>query len=398
MKKINILILFFMLMKSIQNSFAYDMQDGVWKNLNEKYAQTTNNKSLVSGMIFSRIDYNDTFASNNKNNRKGADLRSRFGVNLKLSNNFSLKTVAIFENISNATSNIDGKNRFFRSEGLFLNELVLGYDYKNFSAVAGKFNPNFGDAWKPSNGIWTREISGEYEQREKLGFGLIQRAGNIKTIGEYIFGASVFTNDRKNLDNSIITSRDSVAKSDGAAGDTRGLDSYVLSTDIYYDFGNNEKLSYHFSYLNLAINNRQNHSNIPAYIDDEKGLSLGMNYRYPINDDFLFDSFVEYVNIDNIGGDIAKNSDFLTINFTAHIFKDYFITLTKAQEKQKKTGENGIDKSFSGLSFGYKLDHLNPNLKNLRALIGYKNSDLDSKTNFIQNKSFSVIITHKLEF
>jgi hypothetical protein len=382
-----------------QSAFAYDMENGVWKNLNEEHEQTVNNKSLVSGMLFNRIYQTNTFDSDNANNEyKDTYLKSRLGVNLKLSDNFSIKTVAKLENVANSRSNGDGTNRFFENEGAFLDELVLGYDYKNFSAIAGKFNPNFGDAWKIRNGIWVSEIAAEYEQKEKLGFGFIQRAGDRKKFGEYVFGASVFTNDRKNLDNSTITARDSAVKSDGIPGDTRSPESYVLSTDIYYDFGNDENLSYHFSYLNLAINDRQNKTNIPAKINDEKAFALNMNYKYPINNNFLLDSFVEYTNISNMDGDTEKNADFLTVNFTAYIFKDYFVTLARAKEKQIKIGENGTDKIIDELSFGYKLDHLHPILKGLTASGGYQRYDLNNKTDLVRDKAFGVAITHKLEF
>jgi hypothetical protein len=389
----------FILFATLQNASAYDMENGVWKNLNEDYEQTINNKSLVSGMLFNRIYYTNTFDSNNSNNQyKDTYLRSRLGVNLKLSDNFSLKTVAKLENVSNSRSNGDGTNRFFENEGAFLDELVLGYDYKNFSAIAGKFNPNFGDAWKINNGLWVNEIAEEYEQREKLGLGLIGRAGDKTKNGEYVLGLSVFTNDRKNLDNSIIASRNSDVKNSVAAGDTRGLDSYAISTDIYYDFGNNENLSYHFSYLNLAINDRHNSSNITAGIDDEKSLALNMNYKYPINDSFLLDSFVEYAKVNNVGGDTQKDADFLTLNFTTHICKNYFITLARAIKKQVKIGENGTDRIINELSFGYKLDYLNPKLKGLVVSAGYQQRDLDNKTSLVRDKALGVAITHKFEF
>lgn len=398
MKKHYLCILFIML-TALQNAFAYDMENGVWKNLSEDYEQTINNKSLVSGMLFNRIYYTNTFDSENSNNQyKDTYLKSRLGVNLKLSDNFSLKTVAKLENVPGSRSNGDGTNRFFENEEAFLDELVLGYDYKNFSALAGKFNPNFGNAWKINNGIWVNEIAEEYEQKEKLGVGLIGRAGDRTKTGEYVLGLSVFTNDRKNLDNSIITKRDGVSKSEGEPGDTRNLDSYVLSADIYYDFGNDEKLSYHFSYLNLAINDRQNKSNVPAKINDEKAFVLNMEYEYPINQNFLLDSFVEYTKIDNLGGDIERESQFLTVNFTTRIYKYFSITLARANEKQIKFGKNGVDKHINEISFGYKFDQLSHILKGLSLEVGYQESEVDDKINPIKDKSFGAVLGHKIEF
>jgi hypothetical protein len=385
---------------TVQSAFGYDMENGVWKNLNEKYQQTLDNESVVSGMIFSRIYHNNTFDSDSRNNEyKDTHLKTRLGKNLKISDHLSLKTVAKFENIANSQSNADGTNRFFENEGVFLDELVLGYDYKKFSALAGKFNPNFGDAWKINNGIWINEIAKEsYEQSEKLGIGLIKRAGDQKTFGEYVFGSSLFTNDRKNFDNSIITKRDRNPKRFGNAGDTRSLESYILSTDIYYDFGNDEKLSYHFAYSNLAINDRNNISNVAEKIDDQKSFVANINYKYPINENFVLNNFIEYVKINNLGGNSEEDSKVLTCNLTAQLYKDFAITLGFAKEQKFEVNDNGLDRSIGEISFAYKFDSLHKSLKGFSIASGHKNSSVNNKASNIKNNSFGAILTHKSEF
>jgi hypothetical protein len=394
-----LIVLVFIFELITPNAFGYDLENGVWKNLNEEYSQTIDNKKLVSGMLFNRISYENTFDSDNSNDEyKNANLNSRLGLNFKLSNSFSIKSVIKFEDVSNQRATFNDTNRFFEDEGMFLDEWVLGYDRKNFSALAGKFNPNFGDAWKISNGIWVNEIAKNYETDEKIGFGIIQRAGNEEANGKYVFGLSVFTNDRKNLDNSIITKRDSDSKTDGKVGDTRSLSSYVVSTDIYYKFGEKEKLSYHFAYLNLAINDRQNTSNIPALINDQKGFVANMNYKYPVNKNFLLDSFIEYASFRNFGGDVDKKANFLTINFTGYIYDSFLITLAKAQEKQIKIAQNGVDSSIEEISIGYKFDNLSPVLKNLLLRLGYQQNIVDQKVSSVESRSFGALVQHKIEF
>ncbi len=400
MKKHSKCILFLALSLSTQTAFAYDMEDGVWKNLNEKHAQTVNNKKLISGMLGNRIYYTKTHDSDSRNNEySDTYLKSRLGVNLKLTNNFSLKSIAKLEKVSNSKSTPDGTDRTFDNQGAFLDELVLGYDYKNFSALAGKMTMNFGDAWKVNNGIWVNEIAHDsYEQNEKLGIGATQRFGDPKVTGEYVFGISAFTNDRKNFDNSVLENRNGVSKSSGEAGDTRNLKSYVLSTDIYYDFGEDEKLSYHFSYLDSAINDRRNTSNTPEAIDNEKAYALNMRYKYPLSQNFALDGFIEYVEINNLGGNSAADSRILTVNLTTYIYKYFFVTLARSKEQQFKVAGNGVDESINEYSIGYKFDKLHKYLKGLSVLAGYREGANDDKVNLVRDNSFGLLINHKIEF
>ncbi|MFT6077525.1 MAG: hypothetical protein ACJA02_000277 [Myxococcota bacterium] len=405
MKKITLTIFIgFLLFQN--NVLAKDATDGIWKQLDSNYEEVTKNQDLISGVWSNRIYFEDTFDSDKRKNQyKDTFLRSKLNANFRINSNFFVSTIAIFDKSKQKSENFrrnqlstGGGDRSFENEGLFIDELVLNYNYKNFSALAGKFTANFGDAWLNDNGIWANQIARNYRQDEKLGLGIVGRAGDQKTSGEYVFGFSVFTNDRKNLDNSIFTKRDGTSKKDGEVGDTRGLESYVLSTDIYYDFGNDEKLSYHFSYLNLAVNDRHNSRNIPSLINDQSAYAANMNYEYPLNKNFLLKSFIEYVQINNLEGNVEKDAKILTINLTAQIYKDFFMTLARAKEKEFEIGTNGIDRHINEVSFGYKFDNLNQLLKGLSLSIGYKEDKLDDKTSSITDKSFGFLIRHKIEF
>ncbi len=385
---------------------AIDMDNGVWKNLNEKYQQTTQNDKLISGFVSNRVYYNNTYDSNSRKKEfSDSFLKTKVGVNVKLGSNFAVKAVTKFEKASQASQTVrrnqlatGGGDQSFENEGAYIDELVLNYNYKNFSALAGKFAANYGYAWKDDNGIWVNEFAkAGYETDEKLGLGVIQRFGDRKVFGEYVFGFSAFTNDRKNLDNSTITKRDSDAKSDGSVGDTRSLKSYIASMDLYYDFNKQEKLSYHFAYSNLAINDRQNTSNIPALIDDQKSFVINMDYKYPINNDLLINGFIEYNHIANVDGNVSRDANFITANLTTY-FNDFSLTIARAREQQIEIGTNGVDAYINELSLGYKFDNLSPVLKGLSMAVGYKGSETDDKTAPIKNDAFGIMLKHKMEF
>ncbi|MFT6106123.1 MAG: hypothetical protein ACJA0S_000790 [Rickettsiales bacterium] len=385
---------------------AQGSPDGIWQRMDSSYFENVKNDNLINGVLDNRIYYEDNFDSDNrKNQHRDAHLNSRLNVNLKISKNFSLSTIAEFDQSKQQSEDnrrnqliTGGGDQSFENEGLFVDELVLNYNHKNLSFMAGKFTANFGDAWIYDNAIWVNQIAQRYRQDEKLGLGFAGRAGNRKTFGEYVFGFSAFTNDRKNLDNSTITKRDGTPKKDGEVGDTRSLKSYVLSTDIHYDFGNDEKLSYHFSYLNLDINERQNQSNIPSKINDQKAYAVNMKYDYPLGKNFLLKSFVEYVAIDNLGGNVEKDSKTLTINFTAQIYKDFFMTLARAKEKELEVNNSGLGRSINEISFGYDFDNLNQLLEGLSLSIGYKENKIDSRISSVTDKSFGFLVRHKIEF
>lgn len=405
-----LIISFVLFSVNSKTAFALDMTNGAWKNLNDRYDQSMGSDEVFSGFINSRLYYNDTYQSNKRASEfKETFVASRMGLGLQLYPNLFLKSVLILEKMPQASETArrsqlpsGGGDRSFENEGAFLDELVLNYNYKRFSVLAGKFTPNFGDAWRRSNGIWVNELARTYEYDEKLGAGVIQRAGNKNTIGEYVFGFSAFTNDRKNFDNSIITKRDSESKSDGVVGDTRSLQSYVASMDIFYEFAgekkSEEKLSYHFAYSNLAVNERQNTSNIPAFLGDQKSVAVNMHYEHPFSDNFLLDSLVEYVNIKNLDGNILASENLLTINLTGYVYSDVYLTLARATDQRKEFGTNGLDSYINEISLGYKLEKLHPTLKYSTISVGYNQRQIDDKIDPINSRAWGLMIKHKIDF
>ena len=59
--------------------------------------------------------------------------------------------------------------------GLLVEELKIEFENEDLRAFAGKFDPNFGSAWRKSkkkNWCFTAQMTEDYNLREKLGVGV----------------------------------------------------------------------------------------------------------------------------------------------------------------------------------------------------------------------------------
>ncbi len=339
--------------------------------LSEKvWAQTYSNRGILNDIVNSdsknllltlepkitnRLIVETQFENNYRTTSKNDEYKDltgeiRFYTNLHLNKKLWLSSYIAAERLDNSGTLRSGKNRYFENTGAYFQELALNFNEEKYSLVAGKFNLNFGNAWRWDRGLWSYSIASTYKQTEKLGFGGVYRLGDAKKTGLYNFSFSTFTNDRKNLDNSILVNRDSAHKSDGKPGDTRSLASYNMGLNIDFDFGNQEKLSYNFSYLNLAVNPRMS-SVAPSKIADQKGLVAGMNYKYPWREHVAFDLLLEYVQMRNVGGNSDINERYLTGNLITKFYRNWNVLVGHTSKNRAVASQN-----LSEISFGYDFD------------------------------------------
>lgn len=382
-------------------AFSQDYFQGLWPNFINK---DQDNESKFSGRIINDIDFDhQNNSTRRKEEYKDTKIVTRFSSQIKINNNFSLnsnlrlaRVNTDYEESRRDASPNGGGDRTFEETGIMVRELALKYTKKDLSIIAGKFAPDFGAAWRWGRGIWSKDLAGSYRQVEKLGLGGIYKMGDRQKTGRYNFGFSAFTNDRKNLDNSLINKRDSDHKYDAKAGDTRSLESYVASLDINFDFKNNEELSYHFAYLNLAMNERLSQIT-PTKIDDQKGFVVNGKYRYPINDNFLVDGLLEYVDMKNVGGDSDISDRYFNASFVGEIYKNWNTTLAFANRKNLEIDQNGFDQNLSEISFGYKLNK-NRFFDQLLLQVGYKNLRTNYKDSLNVQNSYGVLARYIKSF
>lgn len=369
-----------------------------WKDYRDKNGGV--DPVLVNRMVFD-INSDNSYNSSNTNDQFVDTIaRFYFDSRLKLSDNFLVKSNLRMERARKVSEDDrrsqdinGGGSRTLEDTNVNIRELTLNYKKDKATIFAGKFVANFGNAWKIGRGIWTRELTIQYRQENKLGVGAKYQLGDVKKTGLYNFGFSAFTNDRKNLDNSIFTKRDSDYKYERKAGDTRSLESYVASMDIKFEFderfGEKERLFYHFAYLNLAADEK-NSTISQTKIDDQKGFVANGKYRYPFTKNVTLDGLVEYVDLKNLNGDSDVGDRYVNASLIGEFYHNWNVTLAATNIKHTVVGENGYDRRFAEISAGYKFDK-NSLFDEFLIQAGYKNLNTDYKTSVTNTRSYGVL-------
>lgn len=361
-------------------------------------------KSQLTNSLIYDVKVNDEYQSTDRKNEfLDTTSKGRLTSSFSFAKNFSLNSFLRFERENQASETArrsvlpnGGGDRTFENEGLNIEELNLVYDGKKHAFIVGKFDPNFGTAWRFTRGIWSYNIAENYRPREKLGVSGIYRVGDSSKVGRYQFSYAAFTNDRKNLDNSAITGRDSAHKSDALPGDTRSLQSYIGALDVDFDFAAKERLTYHFAYENLAVNNRAS-SVAPAKIADQKSWVAGMNYKYPLSEDFSLNGLLEYAEVKNFGGSSDAKEDYLTGNVITRFYQNWNVTVGYAKQHHAILETSSYDKNLTEISFGYEFEK-NSFFDKLLFQVGYKNQRYDYKNSLESRNVLGGLVRYQKGF
>lgn len=354
MKKIFVILLFFSISASANDftnqGILNDAVDlGAQKNIIE-------NQNPISLRTVSEANLTNNFKATKKGDEiNDFDGTARVFTNVKIFKGLNFSSLINAERVDDENYQNDGSGRYFENIGAYAQEINLNYHQKNYSLIAGKFNLNFGNAWRWDRGIWIHQIADGYRQNEKLGFAAVYRLGNPQTTGQYNLSFSTFTNDRKNFDNSTIHNRYSPSKSDGKAGDTRSLSSFNIGLNVNFDFGKDEKLSYNFSYLKQATN-RNSSQFASNKTDDENNFVAGINYLYPLSQNLKLDFLSEYSELKNVGGNSDVTERYATYLLKTYYQKNWNALIGYSVISRKVTESLGFDQNISEASIGYDFD------------------------------------------
>lgn len=403
------------LLWSCEVSAQEDLTQGVWKGLLQEEIPSPQPddkffEPVFSGGLVTDLNYDHNYrASNSNNNYNDSLLRSIFASKLSLNKNFSLQSVLRLDDVDKYNSDFAtqstggnvaadyGKSQYFQNEALRVEEITANYTHKNFTLLAGKFTPNFGENWQWGRGIWSNNLSNNYRQTQKLGAGMSYKIGDRQKTGQYNFGFSTFINDHTGLSNSAFSKSDPYNKSTGTPGDASGLfQSFAAAMDILFDFGEREKLSYHFSYISLGVNSKASPVAL-TQVADQKGYAAAMKYRYPVAEKFLIDALLEYVRMKNIGGNSNVGEQYYTASLVGEICRNWNITLANTTLVQKQYGANGFDQSLSEVSLGYSFDKT-VFFDKILMQIGYKSFRTNYKTSIDENNSIGVLLRYIKSF
>ena len=298
---------------------------------------------------------NNFQATNNNSEFKESLLNARYFNKIFLTDKFSVNSFFRLideENQRNIwqSSQYNGKNRYFSDLRLELHEINLRYNYQNKkkkfnnNLLFGKFDLGFATAWRWDRGLSIHKLAENYKQTKKFGVSDILKIGNSKKTGEYNLGLSLFSD---------FSSAFGDANSNGNPGETRALKSINFTTDINFDFAKEEKLSYHFSYLNLAVDGHKSLVR-PTKIADQKGFAYAMRYQYPIDEKIIIDGLLEYTKINNFLGDSDRLQSYLNSNILLRYNKSWSLLLGNVRHKNRNVNAVGFNQNHSEISVGYE--------------------------------------------
>lgn len=411
--KLNIIAIFSIIFASIYPASLFAKADVKQNIMSSLAKEDRGDFHLVSEDKFkinlnNRIVFDTNFDHNyqstdRKDESTDARFNGRFFSTLNLTPNFFINSFLRFERVANSGKSAirrsapdGGGDRSFDDQGLFIEELVLVFNQEKYSLVAGKYTLNYGKGWLQGRGIWNHEFSLDYRQRDALGVGGVYHVGDRRTVGEYNFGFNLYTKDRKSLDNSLISRRDSSSKSDATPGDTRNLGSFLGTLDVKFDFGEKEKLSYHFAYNNLAVSERS--SSVSATkVEDQKGFLANIRYQYPISENFDLDGMIEYTKINNLNGDSDIHQKYLIASLVTRFHDNWNVTIGTSNLQNIEIDKNGFDQNQSELSFGYDFDKT-IFFDRLTLQAGYKNLRTNNKTSVDSQNSYGILARYFIDF
>jgi len=362
-----------------------------------------NNPSFRNRLVADLGIY-DNFKSNNRSDKfLDSQFGSRLFTSINLSKNLSFYSLTRLTRLDNsqtlALRNLSReapRNRNFENLGVYLPEVNLRFSHKRNLLLLGKFTPDFGNGWRWDRGIFIQSLPSQYKQSEKLGIADSFQLGDAKKNGLYELAVSFFRNDETFLYNSLFAKRDGIRSQAGRAGSTNGLNSFVVSANVSFDFSEDEKLSYHFSHLNLAVD--KNSSLVSSSkINNQKGLAAGVSYKYPVGNYLKLYSMLEYVEMNNVNG----NSDIADNYFTASLGTKWFNRWTTMIGNSFHRNENafasGFNESLSELSFGYDCPKT-AFFDRFTAQIGYQIIRTNHKTRIDERNSVGLLLRYYRNF
>lgn len=361
-------------------------------------------KLKISNRIVADTTSTNNFQSANQRNEfRDITGSLRYYSTIQLNKNFEIYGLARLARLDNNSdierrerNNKSGNHRTFENLGINLSELSIKYSNGNNSLIAGKFTTNFGTAWRWNKGIFVHTVPQNYALNEKLGLTAVTKYGNIKKTGLYNFSLSLFTNDRKNFDNSLLHRKNSDTKSQAIAGDTRGLSSMTLATDINFEFTEKEKLSYHIAYSKLGVNKNATTVALER-LKKQTGVVFGMNYKFPIRENFDLETILEYANIKNINGDSNISDKYFTSNLILKYYSNYSLMIGNSNNRNKNLASSKQSTNITEINLGYEFNK-NKFFDKLTTQIGYYQTLSRLTTMSNKEKSFALLVRYYKNF
>jgi hypothetical protein len=227
--------------------------------------------------------------------------------------------------------------------GLIAEEIKIVFDNEDMQASFGKFDPTFGNAHSKNKrlGIFTRDITEDYNLREKIGGSLTAFLEDSK------ISISGFVNDDTFLSESGINNRSRPNNNLQIAGNS-STPSYSINMDGSKFFNINNWF-YNFGYRHQNAKDNPNSAN-------ERGFTLNSEYLLKI-ENLTIVPFIEFVNINNFSGEKDRNAIYNTAALMIR-YSRWNLSATNINRnlKSKIHNYNYYDK-ITQFSIGYKFNN-----------------------------------------
>lgn len=228
---------------------------------------------------------------------------------------------------------------------LIIEELKVDFVNEDLNFFVGKFDPEFGKAFKKEKriGVYTWLFNEDYNLREKIGGGVSALLENSKIT------FNTFFNDTTSLSKSALNERGRAPRTDGISGSNGTLSSYSVSMEGQ-DLFNVTNLYYNLGYRNLGINEAPNRKR-------ESGYTLGLEYLFNLNPNTKLIPLLEIVKINNFGGAQDRDALYYTLSAMA-TYSSWSASLTYNKrniDKSVDMAKKINDKMFQ-MTIGYKIN------------------------------------------
>ncbi|MFT7086729.1 MAG: hypothetical protein ACJAZX_000142 [Rickettsiales bacterium] len=288
----------------------------------------------------------DHVKPNNFNINIDADFNLNFSKNWSLINDWKIRSVEqqndsnpeIYRQILSERRGLE-----LRDDGLVIEQLKGQYANEDARFFFGKFNPEFGTAFRKEKriGVFVTDFTKDYEIREKIGAGFTAILENTEIT------ANLFFNDTTFLSDSAFNNRGRSERSDGLAGDTSTPSSYTIAIEGQ-DLFNIPDLFYNAGYRSLRVDSAPGR-------EDETGYVGGLEYLLPINSSISFIPFVEIAKINNFTGESNRDSTYTTIALIAK-YSRWTAGMSHIDRQIKSDIQNIKDKQMQYF-VGYKFEN-----------------------------------------
>jgi hypothetical protein len=256
------------------------------------------------------------------------------------------------------TDNFKGDNRYFASQGVFVETLSLNYEADWWSAIGGKFNPNFSIAYDAAPGIYGTDIpEDEIEISERIGFG-----GGV-TYDAEAYGAHTLSGSTFYLDNTILsgstlyTSRPRVKTNQGGPSNTESLESFALVVDGA-EIAALPGFNYQVGFLHQDVDRvvDEDDTVLPgSETADENRVVVAGQWAIGVSDDITVTPLLEWVRFWNAEGYDDEDRNYLTASALFEYQNWNFSVATTQRWTDPKGGSSFNDNQWS-MTAGYLFD------------------------------------------